>query len=67
MASNHEYAKIERYLKTIVDGFEMDRQLYLLSELLNHGSISHEYYKTAIEKVAITKMPFLKNMIEEDE
>lgn len=67
MASSHEYDKIERILKNIADGFKVDRQLYLLAELENNGSISEEYYQKMIEKIAMTQMPFLKELLEEGE
>lgn len=50
-------------LKELNNNMVIDRQLYLLDELVNCGSIPDEYYKACIEKVAITDMPRLKSII----
>ena len=53
---------IEQF-KELNNSMVIDRQLYLLAELVNCGSIPDEYYKACIEKVAITDMPKLKGLI----
>ena len=50
-------------LEVLNNSMVIDRQLYLLAELVNCGSIPDEYYKACIEKVAITDMPRLKSII----
>ena len=60
--SKTDEALIEQF-KELNNSMVIDRQLYLLAELVNCGSIPDEYYKACIEKVAITDMPRLKNII----
>ena len=60
--SKTDEALIEQF-KELNNSMVIDRQLYLLAELVNCGSIPDENYKACIEKVAITDMPRLKNII----
>ena len=61
--SDNSSKLIAQQLKELNNSMVIDRQLYLLAELVNCGSIPDEYYKACIEKVAITDMPRLKGLI----